>query len=305
MKYMDENFKKLKERVKDSLENTDIEYINYELSKLNGNTLVAGVGGSHVVSEFASRILEYKNNILVENVEPRDVKYMKLKLYKNILLCSYSGNNFASNLSFTNELKKYLLSSNKSEMECVTNLTYKCNDREKSFISLASTLIPCSIMLNYYENNKFNMLDEIHEYNFSFDTAKDVYEIFTGRETEALSTYLESTMTESGIAIPVIHDKYEYCHGRSTLGTKVKSNAIFLNTNKELDRVLLENIKGNYNEIIVIDTDETLEKEYSALIECMHLTKYIAENKNTDLSKVVYSKFNKNLYKYRGEVWHI
>ena len=61
-KNMKVNFEFLKERVIDSLNNTDLERINYELSKLDGPTLVSGVGGSSVVSEYASKILSNKKN---------------------------------------------------------------------------------------------------------------------------------------------------------------------------------------------------------------------------------------------------
>ena len=72
-KNMQENFKKLEERVFDSLSNSDLERINYELSGINGETLVSGVGGSSVVSEFAAKVLGRKNHIITRNIEPRYV----------------------------------------------------------------------------------------------------------------------------------------------------------------------------------------------------------------------------------------
>ena len=42
--------------------------------------------------------------------------------------------------------------------------------------------------------------------------------------------------------------------------------------------------------------------EYYSLIECMYLTKYIAESKGKDLSGVDYNPIVKILYKYQGEV---
>ena len=57
-----------------------------------------------------------------------------------------------------NELKHYLLST--KELDNVDyNLTYNIDSKEKSFIALSSTLIPCSILLNYYLNNK-------HQFSF-------------------------------------------------------------------------------------------------------------------------------------------
>lgn len=92
-KNMNENFKKLNNRVVDSLNDTDLEKLNYLLSKIKDPTLVSGVGGSSIVASFASKILLMKNMIITKCVEPRDLKYFKefMNGYKNILACSYSG----------------------------------------------------------------------------------------------------------------------------------------------------------------------------------------------------------------------
>ena len=301
-KNMKENFEKLKERVSYSLDNTDLEKINYELSKIDENTLVSGVGGSSVVSEYASKILSKKNNIITRNIEPRDFKYINTNLYKNVLACSYSGNNYGVQLAFSNNLNHYLLTSKENNLDTI-NLVYNVKDKEKSFISLAATLIPCSIMLNYYLNNdKKNIVDSINNYNFNFDANCDAYEIFTGIDTNTASKYLESTMVEAGIGIPVIHDKYSYCHGRSTLSTVNNNIAIFLNTNKQLDKLLLEQLPRYYKDFIVIDTNNSLLDEYKTLIKCMYLTKYIAEYEKKDLSGVDYNQVVKKLYKYNRDL---
>ena len=59
-KNMKINFDFLKERVIDSLVNTDLEFIRNELSKLDEPTLFSGVGGSSVVSEFGAKVLMLK-----------------------------------------------------------------------------------------------------------------------------------------------------------------------------------------------------------------------------------------------------
>jgi hypothetical protein len=53
-KNMQVNFEYLDKRVIDSLERTDLERIRHELSKIKTPTIVSGVGGSSVVSEFTS-----------------------------------------------------------------------------------------------------------------------------------------------------------------------------------------------------------------------------------------------------------
>ena len=302
-KNMKENFEKLEERVFDGLYHSDLKSINYKLSKINGPTLTSGVGGSSVVSEYASKILNKKNHIITKNVEPRDLKYIDTSLYNNILSCSYSGNNYGVDISFSNDLNHYLLSSKPNNKDNICNITYNCNDEEKSFISLAATLVPCSILLNYYLNNqKERIIDNLDSYNYSFDTDCDIYEIFSGIDTSVASKYLESTMVESGIGIPLVHDKYSYCHGRSTLSKEMNNIAIYFSNNKELDKLLLEELPKYYKDIIVIDYYNDIFSEYILLVKCIYLTKYIAESNNKDLSGVDYNPIVKKLYKYNKDL---
>ena len=300
-KNMQENFLKLEERVLDSLNNSDLERINYELSRIDGATLISGVGGSSVVSEYAAKVLGRKNHVITRNTEPRDFRYMNLDLYRNVLACSYSGNNYGVDLSFFNNLKHYLLASRENRGEGITNLTYRCFDKEHSFISLGATLIPCSVLLNYYLDNDIErVMSGVNSYDFSFDTSCDVFEIFSGIDTSTASKYLESTMVESGIGIPIVHDKYSYCHGRSTLAVNYDSVAIYLNTGTELDKVLLNELGKYHKDVVVIDSDSSILGEYETLVKCMYLTKYIAEEREKDLSGVDYNLVVKKIYKYNG-----
>ena len=301
-KNMNENFEKLERRVRDTLNNTDLDRINYELSKLDEPTLVSGVGGSRVVSEYASKIIASKNNIITRNTEPRDFKYMNIKPYKNVLACSYSGNNYGVEMAFLNDLKHYLLASKVNDREDVTNLTYNCEDKEKSFISLAATLAPCSVLLNYYLNDKDKIIESYETTKFDFDTNCDAYEIFSGLDTSVASEFLGSTMVESGIGIPIIHDKYSYCHGRSTTSTVNNNIAIYFNGNTELDKILLEELPKYYKDVVVLDYNNSLFDEYLLLVKCMHLTRHIAVSKEKDLSGVDYNPIVKKLYKYNGNL---
>ena len=305
-KNMKVNFKYLKERVIDSLEHTDLEFIRHELSKINEPTIFSGVGGSSVVSEFGSKVMNKKNGIISINSEPRDFIYRNNNPFRNVIACSYSGNNYGVELSFLNELKKYLLSNNAFEDKDVTYLKYDTTiDSERSFISLGATLIPVSILMDYYLNGKDkDLVDSIQEQDFDFEPETDIYEIYTGHDTSTASKYLESTITESGIGIPIVHDKYSYCHGRSTLNMNYKGVAIYFNRNTEFDRVMLEELKKYYKTIIIIDSkfEDDILDDYQMLIQCMYLTKYIAEKKEKDLSKVDYSPIVKRLYKYNGNI---
>ena len=283
-KNMKTNFDFLKERVIDSLDNTDLDYIRNVLSQLDEPTIFSGVGGSSVVSEFGAKVINTKNDIVSVNSEPRDFLYRNNSAFRNVIACSYSGNNYGVELSFLEELRKYLLSNNSFDNDEVTYLKYNTAiDKERSFISLGATLIPVSILMNYYLDGKNStMLDCIEEVSFDFDLGSDIYEIFSGYDTSTASKYLESTMVESGIGIPIVHDKYSYCHGRSTLGINYNGVAIYYNRNTEFDKMMLEELKQYYSRIIIIDAkfqDQILD-DYQMLIQSMYLTKYIAEKCN-------------------------
>lgn len=304
-KNMNENFKKLNNRVVDSLNDTDLEKLNYLLSKIKDPTLVSGVGGSSIVASFASKILLMKNMIITKCVEPRDLKYFKefMNGYKNILACSYSGANFGVELAFNNNLRHYLLSSKENNEKGIISLNYVCKDPEKSFISLAATLIPCAILLSYYLDNDYQrIIDSTKEYDYNFDVNCDAFEIFTGFETLSASKYLESTMVEAGIGIPVIHNKYSYCHCRSTLSKTYNNIAIYFNLGTDLDKLLLSELTKYYKEVIVLDSKPTLLSEYNLLVKCMYLTKYIASQKEKDLSGVDYNPIVKKLYRFNKGV---
>lgn len=305
-KNMQVNFEFLKERVVDSLEHSDLELIRKELSKLEGPTIFSGVGGSSVVSEFGAKVINRKNGIVSINSEPRDFVYRNNDSFENVIACSYSGNNYGVKLSFLKNLKKYLLSNNAFDDKDVTYLKYDTTiDKERSFVSLGATLIPVSILMDYYLNGKDSkMLDSIQDTEFNFDIESDIYEIFSGYDTNTASKYLESTIVESGIGIPIVHDKYSYCHGRTTFKKNYDSTAIYYNRNTEFDKIVLEELKQYYNTIIVIESkfeDQVLD-DYQMLVQSMYLTKYIALKKQKDLSAVDYSPIVKKLYNYSGQI---
>ena len=127
---MDYQFDNLCSRVSYSMNNSDLDFINQELSMINEPTIVTGVGGSSVVSTFASKVLSVKNGVIAVHMEPRDMLYTNYKLYKNVLVCSYGGKNLGVDVSFNNNLKKYLLSHNESNLDNVVNLTYDIDEEE-------------------------------------------------------------------------------------------------------------------------------------------------------------------------------
>jgi len=301
---MYDNFKLLESRVLDTLEKTDLNSIKEDLKKITTPTLCTGVGGSNVVSNFASKVINSKNGCITKNCEPRDLLYKDLTNYDNVICCSYVGKNYGVKTSFNNDLNKYLLAT--ISQEGVTNLTYLSSfEREDSFISLASTLMPMSILLAYYLDNDLSIISEILATKSDYKLVKsNIYEIMSGYETNTASKFLESTLVESAVAIPIISDKYSYCHGRSTTSFNNQSSAIIYNRNTELDNIILEEFPKYYEEIIQIDSKykDPIIDDFYFTYQSIFLAKAIAENKNKDLSRVDYSPIVKKLYYFKGEM---
>ena len=300
---MNYNFDKMNERIIDSLNKTDLIDIKEKLKKIKSPTLVSGVGGSYVVAKYLAKVLERKNNTITDAVTSRDFLYKNILNYKSVICCSYSGNNLGVDISFNNDLNKYLFSRNMKDG--IININYRVDDIEKSFISLSSTMIPMTIALNYYLDGNIDIVNEIINDNIRFNpNDKNIYEIITGYDTIVPSIFLDSTMVESGIAIPILHDKYDFCHGRSTLGYNNDTNMILFNSKKQLDELLIKELAKYYKDMIIFDKkyDDDIINEYYLTYISMYLCKDIAMKKNKDLSNVDYCSIVKKLYKYKGEV---
>lgn len=304
---MEQNFNLLQERVLDTLEKSDLLAIKQQLKNIKGNTVLVGAGGSSVVSTFASKVLG------ISNVKSsRDLNYMNLDNIDNIIIFSYSGKGYVIENILDKNKKIYLFTNGDKLYDNVETIKYNSTiKKENSFISLASTLMPMAILYHYYHPLRLPHFESI--LSKMFDKAKDinihhnkVYEILTGYDSITASKFLETTMTESGIAIPIIHDKYDYCHGRSTISYHSNNGLILFTSEKELDELLFNNLKEYYTEIVKVDryypNDCIVDNDFYATICSMYLTKKLAENKGMDLSKVDYSPIVKKLYKYKGEM---
>ena len=302
MNKMQENFDLLSTRVLDALEKTNLEETRNILNSIKTPTIVTGVGGSRVVAVFTSKVLAAKNGIISICLEPRDMLYTPVSGYDNVLSCSYSGTNFGVQTSFQNELNKYLLSS--TRVPNITNMTYDTSiPKEHSFISLAATIIPMTIMLDYYlEGNE--IVPELLNQDTPIIESHPVFEIMSGIETSTAHTYLESTMVEAGLSIPIVHDKYSYCHGRSTMSHHNDHSLIMFNSGNELDKLLLEILGEYYKNIIRIDGkyDDSVLDDFYYTYQAMLLSYDMACSSDKDLSRVNYSPATKVLYKYKGQM---
>ena len=77
---------------------------------------------------------------------------------------------------------------------------------------------------------------------------------------------------------------------------------VHFNLGTDLDKLLLSELTKYYKEVIVLDSKPTLLSEYNLLVKCMYLTKYIASQKEKDLSGVDYNPIVKKLYRFKSGV---
>lgn len=331
------NFSKLKERIMQVNDPylgqyNDIREMLYELTIDNKPTLIMATGGSKVIAYYLQLIIERLGltGIICEVIEPRDYFYKANRdMFSNLIAISTSGNtNGISEALLDFRGNKYLITENKKESNYqVVSWSNELYDREKSFISLATSLGLISLLLDSTTslnlelgsneikkiNDKIKELlsrskEKINKLNVDFkDTS--LIQIMSGYETKTSASVLESNLTEVGLAPAVIHDKGSYCHGRSNLLFQYpNSKLIYLSHGlKELDDLLIDSINGEYSNISVFDTNDLSDnifwKEYYLILQMYFLSKKIAKDKNIDLTQPEYNPtLVKKLYKFKGEM---
>ncbi len=331
------NFSKLGERIMQINDPylgkyNDIREMLYELTIDNEPTLIIATGGSKVIAYYLQLIIERLGltGIICEVIEPRDYFYkVNRKMFSNLIVISASGNTNGINEALLDfKGNKYLVTENMKESNYqIVSWGNKLYDKEKSFISLATSLGPISLLLDTTTslnleldsneikkiNDKIKELllrsgEKIDSLNVKFkDTS--LIQIISGYETKSSASVLESNLTEVGLTSSVIHDKGSYCHGRSNLLFQYpNSRIIYLSHGlKELDSLLIDAINSEYSNISVFDTsdlnDNIFWKEYYLILQMYFLSKKIAEDKNIDLTQPEYNPtLVKRLYKFKGEM---
>lgn len=331
------NFSKLGERIMQINDPylgkyNDIREMLYELTIDNEPTLIIATGGSKVIAYYLQLIIERLGltGIICEVIEPRDYFYkVNRKMFSNLIVISASGNTNGINEALLDfKGNKYLVTENMKESNYqIVSWGNKLYDKEKSFISLATSLGPISLLLDSttslnleLDSNKIKKINDkikelllksgekIDSLNVKFkDTS--LIQIISGYETKSSASVLESNLTEVGLTSSVIHDKGSYCHGRSNLLFQYpNSRIIYLSHGlKELDSLLIDAINSEYSNISVFDTsdlnDNIFWKEYYLILQMYFLSKKIAEDKNIDLTQPEYNPtLVKRLYKFKGEM---
>lgn len=296
------NLKKILPRVLEALENTNLEDIFKKLADIKEPTIVTGVGGSSVVATFLAKVLNEKNHIIATFKFPRELKYMDLSGYKNVIAVSYSGRNIGVDASFDNDLNKYLLSG--STRENINSLQYTVLDEEYSYVSMAGTFIPLSIILMYYKYD-LDLIKEILSIrkDYDIDDSK-VYEIMTSEKSITACTMLESTMVEGSLVAPVIHEKYNYCHGRTMFNYYYQNVLIYFDDNSDLDKLFKDNLLKTYRKVIMIERkyDDSIIDDYYQTYLCLLLCKKISELQGKDMSIKNVPEISEIVYGYKGNI---
>lgn len=331
------NFSKLKERIM-AINNpflgkfNDVREMLYELTIENKPTLIVATGGSKVIAYYLQLIIERLGftRIICEVIEPRDYFYKANRdSFSNLIAISASGStNGIEEVLTSFKGKKYLICEKEKDTDYeVISWENELYEKEKSFISLATSLGPITLLLDsttYLNleigsneikriNDKIKELlirsaNKIDRLQLDF---KDTYlvQIMSGYETKTSGSVLESNLAEVGLSAPVIHDKGSYCHGRSNLLFRYPNSHIIYLTHelKDLDHLLINSINDEYSNLTVFNTDDLDEnifwKEYYLTLQMYFLSKKIADDKNIDLTMPEYNpRLVKKMYNFKGEM---
>ena len=297
---MHKNFDSLKERLNIAINNTDLDAMFKTLSSINEPTLVTGLGGSSIVATYLAKVLREKNNIVATFAYPRDLQYMNLSGYKNVICVSYSGANIGVDASFDNNLNKYLFTGHGKDN--VNNIVYSMPE-ELSYVSICATLIPLSLIALYYKND-IKLVNEIIEKTIKTDSNNSSYEVMYGYENATAAILLESSITESGMASIVLHEKYNYAHGRINTTKHTNSDLIFFKSNNEYENLLADKLPQLYKNIITIDRfyEDDVINDYCDCVIGLKLCEAIADNKKCSISDPGELPLNDVFYLYKGKL---
>ncbi len=297
---MDDCFRTLNEKVEKAIRDSDLKKLFCMLDEIEGPTMVCGVGGSSVVATYLAKVLREKRHIITDFISPRDLFYMDLTPYRNVIAVSYSGNNIGAEAICHTGLNKYLFTGH--PRDDVNNLVYRM-PAELSYVSISATLVPLSLLFLYYCNDH-DLLKEILDREISSASCNTSYEVMSGYETQTAAIILESSFIESGMASCIVHDKYNFCHGRINHSREADSDLIFFKGNSELDEMLEENLPNHFGRIITIEKeyeDDVINDFYSALIS-MKLIRDIAQNRHRDISNIDELEDNDVFYLFNGKM---
>lgn len=297
---LDKIINELAEKIDKSVLSSNLVNIFSDLDKIHDNTLICGIGGSNVVATFLQKVLNAKNNIIAKSINVEEFFLSNNSNYKNLIAVSHSGTNNAIKRLMKSNINKYLFTTRKTKISNETLLNYIVENRIKSFVSLDDTFIPISILLCYYLDLYQFPLEHIPiEEDFcklnSFDKVNIIYDY----NSITTATFLETCITEAGIASVTMHTKYSLCHGRSNLINNLSSLVIHLVTNgSELDSMLTEELPKITSNISVLQVNEkdSIIADYKLMFNALYFLKHL----DKEFVNVKYNKIIPTLYNFKG-----
>lgn len=295
----------LEEKIKNSIEMSDLETLFKNLREIKNPTILCGVGGSHVVSIFLEKILIEKNNIIARNMDVEEYLLCNTNSFDNLILVSHSGKNHGIKSLMNIPKNKFLLTTRKSKINNETLLRYSIKDRIKSFISLEDTFIPLSICLCYYLNTyKLPFSINFGTENFNIKKFENINIIYD-YNSKTCASFLETTFVEAGVAPVTMHTKYSLCHGRSNLISNHESLDIYLVTkNTELDKMLKEQLPKISNNFLILEEKnlDPIIADFNLTIKALSFLNYLNKKFNIEFVNVHYNKIVPTIYHFKGEL---
>lgn len=295
---MDEIQKYLLKNIQETLVNVD-QNLKKELNQITSPTICSGVGGSYPVAIFASKVLSEKNKVIASPMPLLEI--LQSNNVQTVFVTSHSGKNTGVKQILAKVPNAYLLSTRKSKIGHSILLNYKPEYPEKSFISLGNTILPISILMNYYnpsyEPKEFVNLVSIPE-NF------EVVEIFSDYNTKSAAAFLECTITEANMGTVIIHDKYSFCHGRNNYTYFRKSLKIYLcGKQNQLDKFLLNIFQEYQIPVTLLETQkkDPIEIDYELILKSFNLLLQMARLHQINLCKIKYAPYVPKLYHFKWE----
>lgn len=326
---MEYNYDILLDRVLCSNSSLRLDELKEKLKEIRNSCICIGTGGSYAPAVFASKVIKEVNStprheIISIPQEPLDSLKDRISAFENMLAITYSNKNYGIDRALERArkdgLRTYVLTASDKQSQNDIILAYpNFYSKEYSFISISSTLSPMMFMLKYYLNASEREMDMfinrlyssvskmkfIDENSHSFNKIKCI-EVMTSYDTDSAANIIRSTLVESGIGMPVIHNKYGYCHGPSTLSKACNNENILIylisGEMTDLDNGLLNDCKPYYDQIIILDSKEKdkIIGDFELSMKALFLCKEIALSMNKSLSKVDYSTVARKYYKFNG-----
>jgi fructoselysine-6-P-deglycase FrlB-like protein len=330
MAKMNKNFEDLEYRINEANNSGAYSKIKDMIEGVNGNAIVVGTGGSYAVADYISRSLK----CFAASIKPREIFFQNLDFIDYVVLTTYSGRT-PDIIQCIEQCRKY---KNIKKVTVITRdgqtlrekvklddnvdiIGYKNNDtKEKSFISIASTLAPASLIARYFAESKGIKFDSclkrllegaeseakenIKCIDFNVLKANPFVEVIYEWESKSAAAMLESNFTETGMAYSSFHEKKDFSHGRYMLNYKKGTPILIWLKNspesqydKELTKYLSHAWKGR-QVLILNSADKGRLGEFEIMVKGMCLTNAIAGELGVDLSETDYDKDADSLYSF-------